>query len=132
MNLKLTKLKKCFNHVFQMPKLKGRDLLCWIILFAFTFLHGCGYALRRSLTAPAQFQSLDSSSPFLKAHMYDGRVYILSSWKVDSEKVTGPGKILNANREIWKLGNLRYPLIQLRFLKRTPSTFPQKFKPGRS
>ena len=33
--------------------------------------------------------------------------------------------------KLWKLGNLRYPLIQLRFLKRTPSTFPQKFKPGR-
>ena len=104
MNLKSTNFSKCFNHVFQMPKLKGRDLLCWIILFAFTFLHGCGYALKRSLTAPAQFQSLNNSSPFLKAHMHDGRVYILSSWKVDSEKVIGQGEVLNANRAILETG----------------------------
>ncbi|MDE0089156.1 MAG: hypothetical protein OXU23_25795 [Candidatus Poribacteria bacterium] len=64
--------------------------------------------LKRKLTAPAQFQSLDSSSPFLKAHMSDGRVYILSSWKVDSENqtVTGQGEVLNANREILETGEL--------------------------
>ena len=130
MNLKLTKLKKCFNHVFQMPKLKGRDLLCWIILFAFTFLHGCGYALKRSLTAPAQFQSLDSSSPFLKAHMYDGRVYILSSWKVDSEKVTGPGKILNANRETLETGEFTIPIDSVAIFETNTQYIPPEVQTG--
>ena len=65
-------LKKCFNAVFAKPKRPGRDLLCWTILFTFTFLHGCGYynMLKRKLTTPAQFQSLDSRSPYLKAHTY--------------------------------------------------------------
>jgi len=104
--------KKCFNHVFQNPKRKSRDLLCWTILFTFTLLNGCGYMLKRKLVAPAQFQSLDNSSPFLKAHMSDGGVYILSSWKVDSENqtVTGQGEVLNANREILETGELTIPI----------------------
>lgn len=110
MNLKSTNFRKCFNSVFSKPKRPYRDLLCWIILFAFTFLHGCGYALKRSLTAPAQFQSLDTSSPFLKAHMHDGRVYILSSWKVDSVKVIGQGEVLNANRAILETGGFTIPI----------------------
>ena len=105
-------LKKCFNAVFAKPKRPSRDLLCWMILLTFTFLHGCGYMLKRKLTAPAQFQSLDSSSPFLKAHTHDGRVYILSSWKVDSENQTviGQGEVLNANRETLETGELTIPI----------------------
>ncbi|RKU06829.1 hypothetical protein C6503_25045 [Candidatus Poribacteria bacterium] len=78
----------------------------------FTFLNGCGYMLKRKLTAPAQFQSLDTNSPFLKAHTHDGKVYILSSWKVDSgtQTVTGQGELLNANREILKTGELTIPI----------------------
>ncbi|MDE0685119.1 MAG: hypothetical protein OXI63_19515 [Candidatus Poribacteria bacterium] len=68
--------------------------------------------LKRKLTAPARFQSLDGSSPFLKAHMHDGKVYILSSWKVDSENrtVTGQGELLNVNRETLETGELTIPI----------------------
>lgn len=105
-------LKKCFNPIFSKPKRPGRDLLCWTILLTFTFLHGCGYTLKRKLIAPAQFQSLDSSSLFLKAHMHDGKVYILSSWKVDSENqtVTGQGELFNTNREILETGEFTIPI----------------------
>ena len=112
MNLKSTNFRKCFSHVFQNPKRPCRNLLCWTILCTFTFLHGCGYALKRQLTAPAQFQSLDGKSPFLKAHTHDGRIYILSSWKVDSENqtVTGQGEILDVNRETLETGELTIPI----------------------
>ena len=112
MALKSMTLKKNFSHVFQNSKRKWRDLLCWTILSTFTVMCGCGYMLKRKLTTPAQFQSLDNSSPFLKAHMHDGKVYILSSWKVDSEKqtVTGQGKILNANREVLETGEFTIPV----------------------
>ena len=112
MNLKSMNFGKCFSRVFQNPKRKSRDLLCWTILFTFTFLHGCGYMLKRKLTTPTQFQSLDTDSPFLKAHMSDGKVYILSSWKVDSESqmVVGQGEVLNANREILETGELTIPI----------------------
>ena len=68
--------------------------------------------LKRQLTAPTQFQSLDNSSPYLKAHTHDGKVYILSSWKVDSENqtVTGQGELLNVNREILETGELTIPI----------------------
>ena len=104
--------RKCFSHVFQNPKRPYRDLLCWAILLTFTFQYGCGHMLKRKLTPPAQFQSLDNSSPYLKAHTHDGRVYILSSWKVDSENqtLTGQGEVLDANREILETGELAIPI----------------------
>ena len=112
MALKSMTLKKTFSHVFQNSKRKWRDLLCWTILSTFTVMCGCGYMLKRKLTTPAQFQSLDNSSPFLKAHMHDGRIYILSSWQVDSENqmVTGQGEILNANRETLETGEFTIPI----------------------
>ncbi len=119
-------LKKCFSAIFLKPKRPGRDLLCWTILLTFTFLHGCGYMLKRKLTAPAQFQSLDSSSPFLKAHTHDGRVYILSSWKVNSENqtVTGQGELLNVNRETLETGELTIPIDSVAIFETNTQDIP--------
>ena len=130
MHLKSMNLKKCFNYIFSKPKRPCRDLLCWTILLTFTFLHGCGYMLKRKLTAPAQFQSLNSSSPFLKAHMHDGQVYILSSWKVDSENqtVTGQGEVLNANREILETGELTIPIDSVAIFETNTQDIPPEVK----
>ena len=127
MNLKSMNPKQCFNSIFAKPKRPGRDLLCWTILFTFIFLHGCGYMLKRKLTAPAQFQSLDNSSPFLKAHMHDGRVYILSSWKVDSENqtVTGQGVLLNVNRETLETGELTIPIDSVAIFETNTQHIPR-------
>ena len=105
--------RKCFNAIFSNPKRPCRDLLCWAILFTSVFQYGCApYKLERKLIEPSQFPILDSKSPFLKAHTQDGRVYILSSWKVDLEnqRVTGQGELLNANREILETGELTIPI----------------------
>lgn len=122
-------LKKCFNAIFSKPKRPGRDLLCWTILFSFTFLHGCGYMLKRKLTAPAQFQTLDNSSPYLKAHTHDGRVYILSSWKVDSENQTviGQGEVLNANRETLETAELTVPIDSVAIFETNTQRTPPGF-----
>lgn len=119
-------LKQCFSAIFAKSKRPCRDLLCWTILFTFIFLHGCGPMLKRKLTAPAQFQSLDSSSPFLKAHTRDGRVYILSSWKVDSENqtVTGQGELLNINREILETGELTIPIDSVAIFETNTQDIP--------
>jgi hypothetical protein len=83
--------------------------------------------LKRKLTAPAQFQSLDNSSPYLKAHMHDGRVYILSSWKVNSENqtVTGQGEILNTNRETLETGEFTIPIDSAIFETNTQHIPPE-------
>ena len=112
MDFKPMALNKCFN-VFSKQKGKYRNLLCWTIFFTFTFLYGCApRVLERKLTVPTQFQSLDSNSPFLKAHMQGGKVYILSSWKIDPENrtVTGQGEVLNVNREILETGEFTIPV----------------------
>lgn len=129
MNLTMN-FRKCFSYVFQNPKRPYRNLLCWTILLTFTFLHGCGHMLKRKLTAPAEFQSLDSSSPFLKAHMHDGKVYILSSWKVDSENrmVTGQGELLNANRETLETGELTIPIGSVAIFETNTQNIPPEVK----
>ena len=113
MNFRSMNFSKCFNHVFSKPKRKYKDLLCWTILFTFTFLYGCDfYRLERTLTAPTQSQSLNRKSPFLKTHTHDGKVYILSSWKIDSESqtVTGQRGALNINREVLETGEFTIPI----------------------
>ncbi len=112
MVIKFMRFKRWFSHVLSKPKRKYRGLLCWTILVTVTFI-GCDlHVLERRLTVPTQFQSLDSNSPFLKAHMHNGKVYILSSWKVDSENqmVTGQGEILNINRETLRKGEFTIPI----------------------
>ena len=122
--------KKCFNTIFSKPKRPYRDLLCWTTLFTFVFLHGCGPMLKRKLTAPAQFQSLDSRSPYLKAHTHDGKVYILSSWKVNSENqtVTGQGELLNINREILETGELTIPINSVAIFETNTQDIPPEVR----
>jgi hypothetical protein len=61
----------------------------------------------RKLTYPAHARTLNRQSPFLKAHMRDGRVYILSDWELDSTTtlVSGAGVLLGVNRDTLSEGN---------------------------
>src|SRR5688572_33511573 len=63
---------------------------------------GCGkvQTQHRRLTDPTEVATVDHKSPFLKAHMRDGHVYILSPWSIDASgrSVSGQGERLDANR----------------------------------
>ena len=63
---------------------------------------GCGkvQTQHRRLTDPTEVATIDHKSPFLKAHMRDGHVYILSPWSVDAtgRSISGQGERLDANR----------------------------------
>lgn len=82
-------------------------LICLALLAACTV-----QTQHRRLITPAEVRSLDGRSPFLKAHMLDGRVYILSPWKVDSpaKTVSGPGELLGINREVMTKNTFTLPL----------------------
>ena len=56
--------------------------------------------------------ALDHKSKYLKAHLRNGEVYLLSDWTTDSaDKVlSGTGDHFNANRELIKQGNLSIPI----------------------
>jgi len=62
---------------------------------------GCGGRLARTLVEPRDHARLDAQAPYLKAHMRDGGVYVLSSWKVDeaSRRVQGEGDAFDALRQ---------------------------------
>jgi hypothetical protein len=67
-----------------------------------TAIVGCSRVKKqqRTLTEPAQVATIDRKSPFIKAHMRDGAVYVLSPWSFDAtaRSVSGQGERLDANR----------------------------------
>lgn len=81
-----------------------RKALRWLAasIAVTTVVVGCAkvYKQHRTLTDPRQVATIDHKSPFLKAHMRDGSVYILSPWSVDptGRTVSGQGERLDANR----------------------------------
>lgn len=78
----------------------------WTALVAGTLaligIDGCTKAgtLRRQLLTPAEVAYANPQSPYLKAHMRSGDVYVLSGWQVDTiaRTVSGTGQRLDRNR----------------------------------
>ena len=67
--------------------------------------------VRRTLVPSSQISTLDKKSPYLKAHLRSGYVYILDSWEVDSAgaTVTGKGSLLTPNRSVERQGDFEIP-----------------------
>lgn len=82
----------------------GRQLLALLcaVTLAAAGLHGCNavQTQRRSIVEAGQAATVDRKSPFLKAHMLDGSVYILAGWTIDTgaRTVSGRGERLDVNR----------------------------------
>lgn len=87
--------------------------LCALVLAA-GVVAGCSRinTQHRRLTDPAEVATIDHKSPFLKAHMRNGDVYILSYWDVDAaaRSVWGNGDRLDPNRTRVGSGAQRVPL----------------------
>ena len=82
-----------------------------LVLFCLclTICSGCAVKRQtRALTPPEKAGTLDKKSAYLKAHMRDGRVLILSAWKIDEAQriVSGEGVMLGINRDTLKSGPL--------------------------
>jgi hypothetical protein len=86
---------------------RGRLVLLVVLVSA----AACGKKVVRTLVPPSQVRTLDSRSPFLKAHRADGGVYVLSSWRVDSAgaAIVGRGTLFDANRARLDSGEFRIP-----------------------
>jgi hypothetical protein len=63
-------------------------------------LVACGHVVARSLVTPDQGATLDRKSPFLKAHLRSGYVYVLNQWSWDDSTgtVTGLGTLFDTER----------------------------------
>jgi hypothetical protein len=62
--------------------------------------------LRRTLVRPTELGTVDRRLPYLKAHLRDGHVVVLSRWTVDSAAaaVLGEGERLDVNRQPVRVG----------------------------
>lgn len=68
--------------------------------------------VKREITPKDSYQTLDNRSPFLKAHMKNGTVYVVSDWRVDTNEkmVAGFGALLSVNRDTLKHGEFSIPI----------------------
>jgi hypothetical protein len=68
--------------------------------------------LRRTVVPPSQASTLDQKSPYLKAHLRTGYVYVLDSWQVDTSGtlVIGRGSLLTPNRSVESQGEFQLPV----------------------
>lgn len=88
-------------------------VLTWFCLFLLLFSQCTQFKkVNRTIKQPQEYESLDQRSPFLKAHMKDGRVYVLADWRVQEPErlVVGNGFILSVNRDTLDLGDFSVSL----------------------
>ena len=86
---------------------------CSLLALAPVLVAACAPTrVRRAIVPPSQASTLDHKSPYLKAHLRTGYVYVLDSWAVDSSGtlVTGHGSLLTPNRAVEKEGQFQLPV----------------------
>ncbi len=82
-----------------------------ILLALALALPGCAHRVERTLSTPDQISTLDHASPYLKVHMKDGGLYLLSRWSVGRDRVcTGIGTRLDASRRVIATDSVRIPI----------------------
>jgi hypothetical protein len=81
------------------------------VVLASILAQACFAKVERRIVPSDQAVTLDARSPYLKAHLRSGYVYVLSKWHIDSAAamVTGHGSLLNPNRETVGQGDFRLP-----------------------
>lgn len=76
----------------------------WLVLGtpAVLLSAGCVQRMQRRVTVPEASGTLDRRSPFLKAHLRDGGLLVMSQWSVDDSArlVTGAGTRYDARRAV--------------------------------
>ena len=103
-----------------MSSLTSVGRLALVLVLASTFTAGC-YEIRlaRTLKTPDQIKTLDRRSPYLKVHMKDGDLYVLSNWRVDDDarEVSGDGERFGISREIVASGTFRIAIGEIALLE---------------
>jgi hypothetical protein len=88
---------------------RGVLVVCAVVVLA----SGCDVKrLSRELVPTDRVASIDHRAPYLKAHLRDGRVLVLSGWNADTlaRSVKGTGRMLGVNRDVIAEGELAVAL----------------------
>ena len=95
--------------------IRGGFLLWPLLGFVLLFSNCSVQTMTRKLTPPEKAESLaleKKASPFLKAHMFDGSVYVLSNWDVNTvnQTISGTGQHLKFDRKVLQEGPFTFPI----------------------
>lgn len=71
----------------------------------------CIHRVERRIVQPDRAATLDGRSAYLKAHLKNGSVYLLSAWHADSggRVISGTGQLFDVNRAPVDSGTFRFP-----------------------
>jgi len=71
---------------------------------------GCARRVQRAVSA--DLQTVDMKAPYIKCHMKDGGLYVLSAWKIDevNKALTGAGEYFGTDRSVESRLNFRVPM----------------------
>jgi hypothetical protein len=90
---------------------------------------GCTKRLERKLVEPARVETLDKKSPWLKAHLRSGSLYVLQDWRVEpgNGQIVGRGRLLSPDRQVSDSGDFAFPadsvaLFETNVLRASPSS----------
>ena len=85
--------------------------LLFVAALAAVLVCGCDVKrLHRELVEPGKLAAIDRRPPYLKAHLRDGRVLVLSEWSAEGEGVRGNGRMFDTNRDVVAEGALAVAL----------------------
>lgn len=92
-----------------MPRLRRPWLLA---LLCPAIVVGCVYRMHRAVAPTDALHTVDREAPFLKVHMRDGSLYVLSSWAEEEgeSRVTGSGTHYGADRQVLEEGTFSVPV----------------------
>jgi hypothetical protein len=103
-------------------------LACGLVLVAAIAACSLPPRLVRVVTPPEAVATLDKRSAYLKAHMRDGSVYVLTDWSVDEAagSLSGKGELLGPDRRVRETGELTLAiasvaLFETNVLQKSPS-----------
>src|SRR5262249_61038232 len=82
-------------------------------LIACLLLVGCAERVSHVVSLPSEARTLDRESPYLKVHMKDGGLFVLRTWTVDEQAVSGLGSRYPANRSTEERGRFQVPLADV-------------------
>lgn len=73
----------------------------------------CVHRLERTVTP--QLVTVDKTAPFLKVHMKNGDLFVLSEWRADEQRkeITGSGDQLGTDRQIVRTGKHRIAMADV-------------------
>ncbi len=90
---------------------------------------GCIHRVERRIVPADQAATLDGKSAYLKAHLKNGFVYLLTRWHADSggRVISGNGQLLDVNRSVVSSGTFRFSsdsvsLFETNVIKQSPAT----------